>query len=721
MAPRSEISIFEERINITLLNDIVAFVFDATDATYARKQELIHKCLFLTFDTSKDALQKKYGFLYLGELLERYEERFGLSDADFRAIALAVGYTKSIVPNEMFVGNQLNDFVRKLRRRAEDDLYLTGALYLLSEGQSGATVLSDKLYEAQYDRTEELIFAMSLFCDDEQVFLHFKQPLLHLLGTGRNMPVLGNTRILNWLITRVQPVVKTIRTKDVALFRALCALPSSFVKEDGKHYAVLVEHGYSPLEIAYANMLCVLHQSADGVLGLQSVVTQKIAVAMFRAVLGSSEPFSPEIYEQLSELYVRYEQFTVRCYGQEKLEDTLKDGLQVKCPETFIWFSRFVSIHHPAFNGFDIMDPRWDALAAGLDDAKYMELFEMQLEKEDDKERILQLIGSYDMLTDNDYVSAYWDKNDGSLLKFLVKHGIIDLWQAFCDSIAADGSINNPQMLKRIRSELYGMSTIQTFQFYRSFLPQYGFVGLEQYFNLEGFRGVTFTDGLLTNGSYNGRTELGLTLEKSFLNDDEHRLLLSWLEEYIFTCEPEKYIPLVVAILENEFASGLLPHDKLRALFGTVICLPDISYGTASRLKARYYTPAEREAEEKRNEVARLEKERQDGLAQVQHVREEYTKKVNGSITSVAEYLDGYKYSHDERQIACRIVHENLDSILLARNYELDRHSASQLFSICAKLIKAQAMTISEAQNHISKIKEASTNGVRDLDAECTE
>lgn len=92
-------------------------------------------------------MQEEYSFLYLGELLERYEERFGMTPQDRRAIALALGYTTSIATDGMFVGSQRADFIQSVRRNAPGDIYLTGALYLLHEGQSDGPAYENQLKE----------------------------------------------------------------------------------------------------------------------------------------------------------------------------------------------------------------------------------------------------------------------------------------------------------------------------------------------------------------------------------------------------------------------------------------------------------------------------------------------------------------------------------------------------------------------------------------------
>lgn len=198
-----ERSVLEANINIPLLNAIIAFVLDTAKTAYAQKSQLQKRCILLYQDSCSDMFQETYGFLYLGELLERYEERFGMSIQDRRAIALALGYTEDILTAEMFVGNQLNAFLQNLLRYADGDIYLMSALYLLNEGQSGETAWLEQLYGYSYDKTEDILFVMSILQDFSLAFTHFKPQLLRLLGSARTMTVVGKRQLLAWIIAKL--------------------------------------------------------------------------------------------------------------------------------------------------------------------------------------------------------------------------------------------------------------------------------------------------------------------------------------------------------------------------------------------------------------------------------------------------------------------------------------------------------------------------------------
>ena len=146
-----ELTAYRSAVNLPLLNDIIAFIRDASEASPGKRAALRRNCVFLDASASGGAFQEKYGFLYLGELLERYEERFGMSARDFRAIALALAYAKDLTDDSMFVGPQRRNFLQRVKSGADGDIYLTGALYLLEENPE----LESKLTEGPAS-TEEL-------------------------------------------------------------------------------------------------------------------------------------------------------------------------------------------------------------------------------------------------------------------------------------------------------------------------------------------------------------------------------------------------------------------------------------------------------------------------------------------------------------------------------------------------------------------------------------
>ena len=60
------------------------------------------------------------------------------------------------------------------------------------------------------------------------------------------------------------PLKKRMKARHMDLLRALLSLPVSFVREGSKHYGWLTDHGYTPIEIAYANIAALCSQCVPG-------------------------------------------------------------------------------------------------------------------------------------------------------------------------------------------------------------------------------------------------------------------------------------------------------------------------------------------------------------------------------------------------------------------------------------------------------------------------
>lgn len=705
---QTEMEAFAGQINLKLLNDIVSFVLRTADAGWAQKEELERRCIFPIQTSGAAHLQQEYGFLYLGELLERYEERFGMTPQDRRAIALALGYTRDIVAPEMFVGDQRRDFIQAVDPNAQGDIYLTGALYLLHEGQDGVEEWETQLKNQAYTRTEELVFAMSLFQDQEAAFDHFKPQLLRLLGKERTVPVLGNGELFKWVIAMLFSRKKTMRAKNLAPLRALTALATSYVKEDSKPYGYLREHGYTPLEIAYANAAALCGRCVSSSPNRDSITAEKTVIALFRTVLGHEKVLSAEVYGQLDGLYTRYSRFEVKCYGVRRLEETLRDGPRIQTPETMAWFIGHESVYHPAVDSFDIMDVKWNPLAASLKPEDYRKLFELNLTEAMDAGELRRRIDRYHALTGKNYLDCYSTDSSGSRFSLLVKAGVIDLWTAFQDSFAPDGTVARPSMLAHIGHYVSDVLTIQAFDFMKRFLPKYGYGGVKQY--LDRYNNG-FENKLWKQRSYNG-DGIVLTIRRDYLaNDLEGQLLmLHWVEEYFFTQIPKQYPLFIQAVLEDEAAAALLSAEDRRGLFDLVIGQSELSRHDAARLKQRYQTPEEQMAEQVAAEMAKAEEKRQEHLELVQSIETDYQNTADGTMKSVHRFLDHYRYYKERSEIAARVAHDGLEPLLQGKGYLLDRSEADWFLRVCGNLLSLGAMDWAEVQTRISTIKEAAPN-----------
>ena len=123
---------WREAINLDLMNAGIHRVLSSTMRTDART-EVIRSLRKQPWYHSADsaAYFAPAEIRYMGELLERFAEKYGDEPEHFRAVALALAMSIPCAEEGMFVGNQRRVFMKRLQKEAQNDLYLLAALYLL--------------------------------------------------------------------------------------------------------------------------------------------------------------------------------------------------------------------------------------------------------------------------------------------------------------------------------------------------------------------------------------------------------------------------------------------------------------------------------------------------------------------------------------------------------------------------------------------------------------
>lgn len=157
-----------------------------------------------------------YNLRYPGEVLERFEEKLGKDVRIIRALALALGKTRALQLDNMFVGNQRGSFLQMIRRTSNGDVYLQGALYLLETDMPRRHALLDELAATEYAKTEDALFVLSLFDDQEEGYRTMHSQLLRLLGKERTLSLPENCGVLEWLVQHYAvpfPVSWTVKMK----------------------------------------------------------------------------------------------------------------------------------------------------------------------------------------------------------------------------------------------------------------------------------------------------------------------------------------------------------------------------------------------------------------------------------------------------------------------------------------------------------------------------
>lgn len=306
-----EYEAYKNSINIELFNDIVSFIFSTTNKNHIPiLEELKKKVIWFKLENN-NTIQNNYGFKYIGELLERFEERIGNNIKDIRAIALSLAFTKELIIERMIIGTQLINFITKIEIMSKNDFYLKMALYIY-DNVKYLDIFKQLLNETP-KKTEEIVFMFSAFDDINDGLKRIGDKLEKSLGNERSMSVIKNAGIYNWLIKTLYPIIKGNRKKGIEFFKALITIPTGLLKEDSKEFKVLLNSGYNKIEIAFLNYSLIFYEAIPKNVRIgNSIVEEKIAINLCEKVLNNSKTLEDELYELVLTMLDEYKYFDIK-------------------------------------------------------------------------------------------------------------------------------------------------------------------------------------------------------------------------------------------------------------------------------------------------------------------------------------------------------------------------------------------------------------------------
>ena len=281
---------YQKAIDLTLYHAFAELVVQTSQDDKARMHyRQIEAAQIWQQDVDVSIYFEQYSLRYPGEVLERFEEKLGTDIRIVRALALALAVTRTLHADQMFVGSQRSGFLQKIRRIADGDVYLSGALYHLEEDTVRQRALLDALAKTEYTKTEEALFVLSLFDDREEGYQVMHAQLLRLFGPERTMPLAFNCGVLEWFIRTYAEQVKACRSKADLVLRTLVKLPCMNMKQDSREFAVLTAAGYGADEIILANSLAMWMDRISYRLSSNSIPAEKLAAACCKMLLNCPE------------------------------------------------------------------------------------------------------------------------------------------------------------------------------------------------------------------------------------------------------------------------------------------------------------------------------------------------------------------------------------------------------------------------------------------------
>ena len=673
-------SAYQKAIDLTLYHAFAELVVQTAQDDEAR---ILYRQLEARQIWQKE--QKVIGYFepfnlrYPGEVLERFEEKLGTDIRIFRALALALGYTRRCQASTMFVGNQRNDFIQKLRRTAGTDVYLQGALYLLETDVSQRRARLDELAAREYAGTEEALFVLSLFDDTEAGYQAMRPQLARLFGPGRTISLGWDFGMLEWFIRFYAEEAKRYRGKTDLVLRTLLKLPYMNMKSDSREFSILHTAGYSMEEIMQANSLAVWADRIPDRLAANGITAERIAASYVRMRLNHPEAQPDEIYTYVGWLFRFYQEFAVKYEGHQGLWEAIQPGLEPTVPRTILWMNQ--KIKRQFSYRFDVFDPQYDILAAELSKESYMELFTEQMLRSRKAIPLRRWLMRYQALTGSEYIEYFNERHWHTLRSFalLVERKEINLWQFF-EQHKGDGTRTHP--LELLQEYALKISSLRCFRFARKLFCQYTFSQLQGIFG----SGFYFHRGFIREEGYYSRKSYRLSMARPFLTAEQYRELYDWIDASFFQMEPEYYDSFVLCALKAPEVQSIYDKPLLAAVLRQLLTRDACDGYEARQLKEQLYSKEELEADRK----AAAEQEEQEKELQrqreVRECQEKLRQRYDGSAESLVQFMRGYYYG-ETRKAALDMVYEKLLEWPAGCAQTLAAQEMQKFFELCGDLM----------------------------------
>lgn len=417
---------YEDAINLPLLWQMKDLILRTTKEKGNGQNQVM-----LFGNRSKQAMEEAYQLRYPGEVLERYRERCGDTPENMRALAIALAECKELLEESMFVGNQKETFISRLRSVSESDIYLCGALYVLTDRRAEKQKLEEKLLRYAPHTSQEFIYLQSVL----SMWLPGYETDLgqwnRFLSTDRTMTAYGNQSIYAWFLNCFLQQIKKYRKKDGEVVKALAQFPFHHVKEGKAHWERLHKAGYSGQEISFLNMnLPFLSESPDHLYS-DSIVMERIAAQGCLDILNAEKVESPLLFEEVTRFLSMYSEFPIRLEGARDLTELLRYQVNLKDAEMFLYLYQKEEDYVIDKRWFlvDLTKERWNRLADVLSSELYADLFEKCFDSLANGQEDAWL-EKYEKLCGEPYYNLLWKpkrKYTRNVFEKLVKTRKIDL------------------------------------------------------------------------------------------------------------------------------------------------------------------------------------------------------------------------------------------------------------------------------------------------------
>ena len=683
-----ELTSLEQYVDISLLLQMkhLLFILSSEDKQFTEKQR---NSLFGQHIPA-NSMEEQYGLNYPGEVLERYEERCGGGERQMRAIMLALAEGKNLLEGSMFVGRQLEQFLRKVRLRAEEDFYLTCAMFLFSDKEGEKERLRSKIYQYPFRETAEAILAIYILRDESGIWGFARELAVRFFGKERTIKAYGNKRFYEWFLEQFYYDIRKYRKQDANLLKSLLELPCKHVKEGSTSWNRLLETGYTDQEIFYLNMLLPENAKVPDVLERNSITMERMALNGTKMILNSGILDEMHMMTLCKALIIRYMKYKICLEGKKGILESLSHEVSIANHDIYkyLYQGREEMRIPEEWLYVDFGDENWCDIATWMNLDEFEYIFERSICNHMNPD-IGQWLLNYQKSTGKSYMDLIWIKDTYEVkqtFKLLITEKKCDIVEIFQQYVEDEKVLPNDEMSEKwmimkanIMDAMKTLDHHEIFRFWEAFDKEYGIWELG---NFMGKDKIILDDVIIEfSGYYSSRYIQRLDFKEKFLSLDEQRKLFVWVEQTLYRERPSQYENFLYTFLTDDSAKRLFPEQSKELFF---VIRDTMDEGPQKqRLCRQYYTDEEWEEyrnEEKRRDEEKKRKEKQESLRICREAMEQElsTAKDHYEVYNMlSRRFSKLRWNYDEFFVCLSIFKDNM--------------------KICAKIGKKAAGTIAES------------------------
>lgn len=582
-----------------------------------------------------------YSFQYPGEMLERYEEKIGDTVQIRRALAFALVTMSDFQEAQMYVGTQYENFLRRIEREAETDIYLAGAMYFLTSSEKKKEFYHKRIRNYAYKELAECMCILFLGKGEKEIWEILKERVCNFFEEGKTIDIFKNSELYIWFFRAYEKEIKKERKRIFSRLKLLVKIQHTHVKEQTELFQQMQKAGYQKDEIFYLNLRMLQAAKEDKVENVSQITWERASEYFCSFICNQKEEYMEEVYALCGELIKQHFSYEIKIGGYNGILEAMRHRVTVKNTKVYALLYPYADKQQANETWFFIPLCKTQAkeILSFLGKKNFDKQIRETLYHRSFSEQELQdYLKLYQELTETDYIQQMLQEENYynyKIFETFAEKNFLDPRQIIKELLVkGEGKVisewEKPEKKKYdyILSYIEEMDTDLKFQTAKLLLDNRSMEEIRK----AGKRNFLWKSVGIQEYHYKREYD-EMNFMKLHLRPNQVLQLFFWIEESIYRFQPQKYFDFLLNVLEKEENLIWLPKEQARELWEKLMSL-EIEGAGSRELRTLYmgkeeqerFYKEQQEAEMQKKE-AELEKETEEAYQTFLKLQEEKTAK----------------------------------------------------------------------------------------------